>query len=245
VILAALVLRGHGLSGLIGGAGLVVVQTSLYAAAPGPGGFEPATTLLLALPPQLWLLASWGVRRLLRAADALTGELNFRAASSASDAAAQGHWVDVRADRLGELEASVLPFLMGVAEGRHTGVDARDRANGLALALRDGLRARALLDGPVRQAVADARARGVLVSLASDPESGTVSDSVRALLPEVLSLPGLRSLSLRVSADPPGFTCVLTGVSSESASLVARAAGGGRDPRVTDADGSVVVSWVE
>lgn len=177
-------------------AALVAVQTLEYAAAPGPDGFVPATALVLALPPQLWLLASWGVRRLVRASDQLTRQLQTRAALSADDMVTSETRALLRSERLRELEVGVLPFLAAIADGHTHGAAAQQHAATLAMELRDSLRARALLDDTVRDAVAAARSRGIRVSLTSDLEYGVLAEAARRVLPDVLALPGLRSLVL-------------------------------------------------
>ncbi|MFZ2502592.1 MAG: hypothetical protein WAW88_07980, partial [Nocardioides sp.] len=190
LFIAALVMRSRLLLALLAAAGQVGVQ-AWFLAMPGVDS-SPADYLLAAVSSQLWLIASWGVRRLLNSAGQLTVRLEDRAALASIDTAVTAEWQRVRAERAADLEHRVLPMLEQVAAGQLSDEAARDHATELATELRDDLRARNLLDAETRRAIADARHRGVQINLASDVRTpAVVARRARTALLVALPLPGV------------------------------------------------------
>lgn len=209
VILASLAFRGHfGLA--IGAAtGLIAAQTSVYFLAPGPEGFSIPRAVLLAVPPQVWILGAWAIRRILLRGDALVSAFSERASWDAVEAESDG-WQATHRDRLAELNAEVIPFLRKVAGSQVDDPADAETAAELASKLRDNLGARAMLDEDVRVSLGAARKRGVRVSLSSEEIDADTTAPIRRVLVALLGLPALRALTARVTRDAYA-TFVLTG----------------------------------
>ena len=209
VILASLVFTKHGWLGCLSGAAVIIAQVTAYFLAPPPGGASVTAAVLVSVPPQLWLLGAWAVRRVLSNAEQVAQSYRSRAAVEAAAGNEQAAQLLIRSERLSELETDVLPFLTLVATATVVDDAMMRRAQSLSAVLRDGLRARALLDTTVREIVDRLRQDGVRILLSSDAEEGALVDAVRAVLPAFLSRPGLTSLVLRVTEAPAAATLIM------------------------------------
>jgi hypothetical protein len=209
VMLASLVFTRHGRLGCLSGAGVVIAQLTAYVLDPPTGGASVTAAVLVSVPPQLWLLGAWGVRRVLSGADRVAHDYRARAAVEAAAGIEQVAQLHIRDERLRELEAEVLPFLTSVATATAVDEAMMRRAATLSAVLRDGLRARALLDATVREIVTRLRQDGVSILLSSDTDAGPLVDAVRAALPSFLARPGLISLVLRVTGTPAAATLIM------------------------------------
>jgi len=243
LVLAGLVMHARTGAAVVAGVALVVAQTVVVVVAPGP--FDLLTAVYMAVPPELWLVGAIAVRWLLRGGDLLVAELDQRREVLLDEAPARAAWEAERAARLDGLERTVIPFLEHVAQGRADEAD-RARASGLAVVLRDDLRARHLLDATVREAVAAARTRGVAVTLAAEGDPGTVEDVVRRALPAVLAQPGLTDVSVRVLPDGTALGVLHASAVDEVAAALRALDGAGVTTAVTvDVEAGVALVRVE
>ena len=165
--------------------------------------------LFLSVPPLTWLLGALGIRTVLRRGALLREEYARRGFTIADEERLR---LAVRAadtSRRRELRTRVEPLLRQVeAEG----ATARLRADARLAAddLRDTLKARSLLTGPLRDHIAEARSRGVRVTVSSAPTGGQDADPVllartRGLLELLLAAAGPgTSLSCRTTRRPHG-----------------------------------------
>jgi len=245
LLLGALVFRSAGRLAFGSSICVIAIQTGIYAARPGPSEIDIPTAVLLAVPPQLWLAASWGLRWTLRHSEALALLLESRAAAANLAGATIEQAANERASRFAELEREVLPYLRAITNDSMPESDAaRRQARELTAKLRDGLRARGLLDDSVRESLTAARARGIRVSLSSEPEAHRTAEGVRAALPALLQLPGLNSLTVRVLGEPGTSSVLASGSISQAevANALSLAFDGTAAINIAKADDAVLAS---
>jgi hypothetical protein len=163
--------------------------------------------LFLSVPPLTWLLASLGIRAVLRRGALLREEYSRRSFTFSDEERLRA---EVRAGddaRHRELRTRVEPLLGRVAEEGAT-PELRAQARLAAQDLRDMLKARSLLTAELRDHIATARARGVRVTVSTAGTEPEVRPSLVAHARELLELALARAehastVSCRVTHDPP------------------------------------------
>lgn len=209
VLVATLVLRDS-LRGAVATTVVVVLSNGIAISAAHHGhrsvGF--VQVLFLSVPPLTWLLGALGIRTVLRRGALLREEYVRRGFTFADEERLRLAVRTADETRRLELRNRVEPLLHRVeVEGATTGLRAEARL--VADDLRDSLKARSLLTGPLRDHVGEARARGVRVTLSSAPDAGQSADAVlldrtRSVLELVLAEadPGY-AISCRTTRRPP------------------------------------------
>lgn len=139
----------------------------------------------------------------------LLREGSNRLAAAESAAAAREHERTVQLDAL---EQSIGPILERLAAGGDIDEETRRECRLVEARLRDGLRARALVDDSISDAARDARERGAMVVLLDDGGSVQLAspllDTVRATIATELSGVGGGKLTARIL--PPGRDLIAT-----------------------------------
>lgn len=208
-LIAALALRCGPVCSGVSAAGLIAVNTGALAAHPP---LDVRAAAQLAVSPVLFWAAAVGSLWLVRRSEGLA--LAYTGLGDALDAEAREESLVRQATerRAREIAAQVTPLLQRVVD---RGVDEETRVEAVRLsqAMRDTLRARALVDAELRPAVAAARARGVEVVLSVDVRGegppGALIERLREALQLVLpDLPPGSRVTCRVNAAHIG-TCVL------------------------------------
>jgi hypothetical protein len=248
VLIAALSMRHRAGCAALAALGMTSVNTvAFWQAAPHHTSISVTEAVYLGVPPLTWWLGSLGVRSLLDRSETMVEQYRRRHLDFDAEAAITQALRESDAVRRTDLRARVLPLLQRLAEGSGP-VDEQSRAEAqrIAASLRDDLKARSLLTNWLRDLVAQARDRGVQVSLSCDAELVTdegrrLLELTRASLTESLPLLGDGvSVTCRVTGGPPAAVLV---VNTVDPATVARIGAGIR--RVGDVTGDVEVTVEE
>jgi hypothetical protein len=175
--------------------------------------------LFLSVPPLTWLLASLGIRAVLRRGARLREEYSRRSFTFTDEERLRA---EVRAGdeaRRRELRTRIEPLLGRVAQEGAT-PELRAQARLAAQDLRDTLKARSLLTAELRDHIATARARGVRVTVSTAGTDTAARPSLVIHARELLELALARAetgatLSCRVVHDPPSALLLVRSATTE------------------------------
>ncbi len=164
--------------------------------------------LFLSVPPFTWLLGSLGIRSVLQRGAVLREAYVRRGFTFADEERLRRAVHEADEARRQELRTRVEPVLRRVAQDGATS-RLRTEARLAAEDLRDTLKARSLLTSSLRDQIADARARGVRVTVSSaqaqdEDTAPALLERTRALLELLLAEAELgTTLSCRTTRRPP------------------------------------------
>ncbi len=216
IIIAALALRRHPIPAASAAAGACAVIAAAVIRKTSPmGDIDLLTIALLWLPPPLWWTGGCAARYLLDRTDEAVARFSV-AEAGARLRAAEGFARTQRADEhRAELAENAVPVLIRLSRGelKHDST-LREVSRQLEARLRDDLRGKALLDGTVRRAAADARGRGAIISIVDDSEvlerSGLL-EKVRPLIAAALNSMSRGNLTIRLRPDGESVTVAIDG----------------------------------
>jgi hypothetical protein len=258
-LLAAIILRHQLGAAAAAAVGMGVVNAVNVHRALGTAEVDVAHGVAVTLPPLVWCLGAYLVRRALDRAALMTDAYRRRAAEAG--ATEQVASAVQRADegRRAELQAHVAPLLQEIGRGRGP-VSEPDRLQAILLAssLRDDLAARSLLTTALHVEIRSARARGGSVTLSCDLPEVTTDASDGGLVPltqRVLhhllgELGAGRALTCRVTGEPPATVVVVRGLRAGEGGRLAEALrravapAAGFELSVDEADGELLATLV-
>lgn len=229
--LAGIALRGHTRDALAGAAASAAT-TLWWAASSSTVGLEDG--LYRVVTPTATVVVAIGIATLVRqyAAEVDRSHHEQEAAARLSAAAEASH--TERAHRLAEIEQVAAPLLRQLASGRPVDASTATECRLVEAALRDGIRGRGLVAGPVRETVWAARSRGVQVSLLDDagtaptaPEAA-VAATLRECAVTLLELLEDGVATVRLAASDEGTIVVVDPRPVEVARTCARLLTSGR-----------------
>ncbi len=199
VVLAAVWSLQHGGTLIAGGQLTLRIAVSLL----------PATLMAVLIRPML----------------RLTGVLEARRAQSMHAMAVTSATMSARLEQLHKFDADVRPYLQRVADGDDFDVESAARARILEEDLRDSVRGRGWHVEATRQALADARLRGIAVRVFDDTVDGgglTADDLgvLRTGLIEVLAAADDGAVTARILPAGREYTAVITTVTAGSVERV-------------------------
>jgi hypothetical protein len=221
-LLAAITLRHRVEAAVTAAVAMGLVNAVNVRGAMATAEVDLAHGVAVTIPPFVWLLGAYLVRRTLDRAASMTDEYRRRAAEA--EAMEQVASAVQRADdeRRSDLQTYVAPLLQEIGRG-HGAVPEPDRLQAMLLAssLRDDLAARSLLTIALHVEISSARARGGSVTLSCDlPDVSPGAQDAAGLVPVTQRLlhhllgelgPG-RALTCRVTGDPPATVVVVRGL---------------------------------
>ena len=259
-LLAAIILRHRVEAAVTAAVGMGVVNAVNVHRALGTAELDLAHGVAVTLPPLVWCLGAYFVRRALDRAALMTDAYRRRAAEA--EAMEQVASAVQRADdeRRAELQASVAPLLQEIGAGSGP-VPEPDRLRAMLVAssLRDDLAARSLLTTALQVEISSARARGGSVTLSCDlpevstdePDSGGLVPLTQRVLHDLLGdLDAGRALTCRVTGEPPATVLVVRGLGAGEgprlAEMLRRAVAptAGFELTVDEADGELLATLV-
>ena len=221
-LLAAITLRHRVGAAVTAAVAMALVTAVNIRDAMATGEVDVARGVAVTLPPFVWCLGAYLVRRSLDRSASMTDE--YRRRSAEAEAKEQVASAVRRADdeRRADLQTYVAPLLQELGTG-HGPVPETDRlqATLLASSLRDDLAARSLLTMALHVEISSARARGGSVTLSCDLPDGTPAargaDGLVPLTQRLLhhllgELGPERALTCRVTGEPPATVVVVRGL---------------------------------
>jgi hypothetical protein len=258
-LLAAVMLRHRIEAAVTGAVGMGVVNAVNVHRALGTAEVDLAHGVAVTLPPLVWCLGAYFVRRALDRAALMTDAYRRRAAEAVAMEQVASAVQRADDERRAELQTYVAPLLQEVGGG-HGAVPEQDRRRAVLVAssLRDDLAARSLLTTALHVEISSARARGGSVTLSCDLPDLMTDASADGLVPltqRVLhhllgELGAGRALTCRVTGEPPATAVVVRGLrpgeGPRLAELLRRAVAPSAEFELTvdEADGELLATLV-